>query len=600
VVIYAGYRPAEEPGGDLGLDDLPHFSEIVLGELAADDAHLVVQAKAEQLFGGAVELSPALVDLVTERAQGNPFYLEELVNYLHGIGIDPADPAALAHLQVPDSLHRLVLSRIDMLAEAPRSTIKVASVVGRSFETPFVQGVYPELGSVDDVDDRLEFARRADLVTADRVEDRSWIFRHVVTREVAYDSLPFGMRTLLHHRVGSHLESQGPDAIERQLDLLAFHYLRSDDVDKQRDYVVRAGIAAQARYANEAAADYFRTALPLVGDEQQIPIRRRLGKVLELQGGWGEAEATFTDAIELAQRLAHEGEEAWARADLAECLRKQGRFDDARGQLMVADDIFTRHDNEAGSGLVEHLRGTLASQQGRFDEARAHYEASLAIRERIDDRGAMGSLLSNLAVVAENVGDLELAREMNERALAVRQEVGDRWAISVSLNNLGMVAHLQRDFADAERRFSESMRLAAEVGDRWIVAVGHHNLGNARLGLGHLADAGAEFVAALSAYETFGDRWSLALLVEDIVPLAVALGRPVQALELVGAADEMRRQLEAPRPPAAIAMLDDIIGPAVAELGADESAARQRGEGFQQSQLSEVIRALGVVETPSI
>ena len=204
----------------------------------------------------------------------------------------------------------------------------------------------------------------------------------------------------------------------------------------------------------------------------------------------------------------------------------------------------------------------------------------------------MGALLSNLAVVAESEGDLETARAMNERALAVREQVGDRWAISVSLNNLGMVAHLQNDFAAAERRFEASMQLAAEVGDRWIVAVGHHNLGNARLGLGHLVEAGAEFLEALEAYEDFGDRWSLALLIEDVVPLAIALDKPFEALQLVGAADAMRRDLDAPRPPATVTLLESTIAGAQSSIDVTEGDARLLGEQLTGVELSELLRGL--------
>ena len=592
VVFYVAYRPVDGPGGGLGLSELPYFGEIVLGELASDDAKKVIVAKTRQLFGDDAVLAKVLVDLVVERAQGNPFYVEELVSYLHGVGIDPADPDAVMHLSVPVSLQRLVLSRIDMLDEAPRSTLKVASVVGRSFDTPSVHGVYPELGTVDDVDGRLDEACRAELLSVDRVEDRSWLFRHIVTRDVAYESLPFGTRTMLHQRAGAHIEALGADAVEQSLDLLAYHYLRSDIDDKKRDYVLRAGIAAQARYANDAAAEYFRTALPLVDDVERVPLLRRLGKVLELRGGWADAEATFAESAELAAALGLDAERARSLSGLAECLRKQGRFDEARAQLTIADETFTALGDDAGLGVVFHLRGTLSSQQGRYEEARAAYESSLAIRERLDDRAAVGALLSNLAVVAESEGDLETARAMNERALAVREQVGDRWAISVSLNNLGMVAHLQNDFAAAERRFEASMQLAAEVGDRWIVAVGHHNLGNARLGLGHLVEAGAEFLEALEAYEDFGDRWSLALLIEDVVPLAIALDKPSEALQLVGAADAMRRDLDAPRPPATVTLLESTIAGAQPSIDVTEGDARLLGEQLTGVELSELLRGL--------
>jgi adenylate cyclase len=593
VLFVLAYRPADEPGGALGLERISYFQELPLTELDATDAHLVLRAKLEQLFGESVTPADELVEFVLERAQGNPFYLEELINYVHGHGVDPADPAAFRHLDVPDTLFRLVQSRIDMLDEAPRTALKVASVVGRTFESPFVQGVYPDLGSLEEVEARFEAARQADILRIDRVEDRSWLFRHVVARDVAYDSLPFAMRSHLHDRVGGFLESEGPLAIERNLDLLAYHYWLGDDDAKKREYAVRAGIAAQSRYANDAAADYFQRALPLVPDEERAAVLRRLGKVLELRGGWADAEATYSEAIEVSRRLRDAAEQARAHADLAETLRKEGRFEDARQQLILASEIFSRNGDDAGLGLILHLKGTLASQQGQYDAARAAYQESLEIRERLDDTASVGSLLSNLALVAESVGDLEQARMLNERALAMREEVGDRWAISISQNNLGMIALLQSDFAVAQMRFQESMRLATEIGDRWIVAVGHHNLGNAGLGLGDTEMAGDEFLQALQAYEDYGDLWSVALLIEDMVPLALAKEEIVHAVELVGAADALRTQLDAPRPPAVVATLDAALAPVRSRLGDDEPAAHDRGLHLDAAALSVLLREVG-------
>ncbi len=593
VLFVLAYRPAEASGGGLGLDRIPYYQELPLAELTASDADVVLRAKLEQLFGESVSPATELVEFMLERAQGNPYYLEELINYVHGRGIDPTDPAAFRHLDVPDTLFRLVQSRIDMLDEAPRTALKVASVVGRTFESPFVHGVYPDLGSLEQVEAGFEAARQADIVAIDRIEDRSWLFRHVVARDVAYDSLPFAMRAHLHDRVGGFLESGGPSAIEHNLDLLAYHYWLGEDDDKKREYALRAGIAAQSRYANDAAADYFQRALPLLHDSERAGVLRRLGKVLELRGGWADAEATYSEAIEVSKHLGDVVEQARAHADLAETMRKEGRFDDARQQLILASEIFSDNDDQAGLGLVLHLEGTLASQQGQYEPARAAYQRSLEIRERLGDRASIGSLLSNLALVAECEGDLEQARTMNERALAMREELGDRWAICISQNNLGMIALLQSDFASAQMRFQESMRLATEIGDRWIVAVGHHNLGNANVGLGEPEQAGDAFLQALQAYEDYGDLWSVALLVEDMVLLALAKDELVHAVELVGAADALRTRLEAPRPPAVTATLEAALDPVRPRLGDGESAAHDRGLNVDAAALGALLRDIG-------
>ena len=114
--------------------------------------------------------------------------------------------------------------------------------------------------------DHLGALRSVDLVRLDREDDEAYIFKHVVTREVTYESMPFALRSLLHESAGDYLETAEADAIERNLDLLAHHYWHSRNDDKKREYLVRAGDAAKARFANAAAIDYFERAAPLLDE----------------------------------------------------------------------------------------------------------------------------------------------------------------------------------------------------------------------------------------------------------------------------------------------------------------------------------------------
>ena len=263
VLIVLAYRPAGEPGGGLGVERLPSFSEIGLDELGADDAAELIRSKLDQVrtTSGEIgasesEAGEALVALVTERSGGNPFYIEELITYISSHGVDPGDAAAVRALELPESLHSLVLSRIDTVGEEPRRTLKVASVVGRVFEAPVLPGAYPELGDLDTVIEQLDTLRAADLVNLDREADQAYLFKHVATQEVAYESLPFGVRAMLHGRVGRYLEEAAGDGNDRIIDLLAHHFWHSDDEERKRTYLARAAEIAQAAYANDAAIEY--------------------------------------------------------------------------------------------------------------------------------------------------------------------------------------------------------------------------------------------------------------------------------------------------------------------------------------------------------
>jgi predicted ATPase/class 3 adenylate cyclase len=593
VLVVLAYRP----GSDHGLGRLPQFSEIELTELEPHDAERLIRSKVIQLFGSEAQPPPALVELVTARSQGNPFYAEELLSYIFGQGIDPQDEEAVRGLHPPESLHSLILSRLDAFGEAPRRTLKVASVVGRSFRAPALTGIYPALGSSADVLEHLDVLRALDLVLLDRDVEQAYIFKHVLTQEVTYESMPFATRAMLHECVGAYIEETEEDALEHQLDLLAHHYWLSENEAKKCEYLVRAGKAAQERYANASAIEYFERAAPLVPEGERADVLLRLGKVLELVGDWLRAEEVEREALTLAERLDDAASRAWCEVALAEVARKQGRYDEAAGLLESAARSFVAVSDDAGAGQVHHLAGTLAAQRGDYDAAVERYEASLEIRERLADVASMGGLLSNLGVVAEYRGDYDASREYHGRALALRTEIGDRWAIAVSHTNLGMIAVLQHQDGEARLHFEEAMRLNREVGDAWMVAISHNNLGNATRGLGEYETARLHYAASLRAYRDYDDKWAAAFLLEDIAVLAALLGELERAFELVGAADRLREEIGTPRAPGLVETLEAHLVPARDTLGAEaEAAALTRGRMLELG--SAIETAVAFCDTP--
>jgi class 3 adenylate cyclase/tetratricopeptide (TPR) repeat protein len=578
LLIITAYRTEIAAGVRDRLLALDSFEEMVLEELTPADTEHVIAAKLAQQFGDDVSVAPEVIAEVAARGQGNPFYIEELVNFLRRRDVDLSDPAALTGLDMPESLQALVLRRVDALEDRPRRTLKVASVIGREFDVPSLPAAYPELGSPPEVTGHLGTLVDADLVTRSREHDESWLFRHTVTRDVAYESIPFQLRSRLHEAFADHVERRQPDAVDFHLDLLAHHYWHSTNLDKKIEYQRRAADAAKASYANTAAIQYYERLAEVVDDAERSAALRSLAEVLELVGHWGRAESVVREALGLAESAGDRGSVAWCHTALAEITRKQGRYEEATGLLDRAAGGFEELGDLAGQGRVLHLSGTLAAQRGDLDAARERYEASLEIREETEDRAGSASLLSNLGVVAEYSGDLAEARRYHERALAERTAVGDRWAIAVSNTNLGMIAVLQERHSDARDLFAEAMRLNEEVGDAWMVAVSHNNLGNAYRGLSDAATARHHYERSATAYRTYGDRWASAFLLEDVALLAAADGRGLLAVELLGCADGLRDEIETPRADALAEDLERrVVDADPAIPSAERKAARRRG-----------------------
>ena len=541
----------------------------MLGALDERASAALVAERHRALVGR--EPAPDLVATVVGRAEGNAFYLEQLVDYVvaHTTRPDGAtDPDAL---DLPPSLHRLVLSRIDAQPEGPRRAVKVASVIGREFRAPLVAAAYPDLGAEPVVDDHLVELTATRLISLEDPATRAFAFAHAVTRDVAYESLPHSVRTVLHGRVGDVLE-QEPDGPRRHLSLLAHHYARSEDLSKMRHYLRAAAAAARAAYANEVAVGYLEQLLPLVEPVERHVVLLELAEALEVGGDWAAAEGAVASARESAEREDDQGGVARARTAQAELARKQGRYAEAEAELAGAESAFAEIDDRAGRARVLHLRGTLASQQGDPAAAKAAYQASLALRESLGDEAGVAALLTNLALVAEDEDDLAEAERLGQEGLARRRALDDHRAVGVSLTNMGMLATVRGDLPLALERFVEAEALAEEVGDPWMVAVGRHNLGNVTRDLGDLRASAVHLGRALGAYAERDDRWSMAHLFEDVALWILAGGADddAEALSMIASADRLRGEIGAPRFPATEAVLLEALERARVRAPAEE------------------------------
>jgi predicted ATPase/class 3 adenylate cyclase len=548
VLLVMAYRPPQSPYEQPPrISPLAHFTEVSLAEFNPQEAGLLIQLKLDQLSRSRQSASPELVRRIVSRAEGNPFYIEELLNYLHDRGGDSGLSLALEEHELPSSLHSLILSRIDQLTESQKITLKVASVIGRLFRAAMLWGSYPQLGDSARVIADLNGLLQQDLVSIEAPEPEfTYFFKHIITQEVAYESLPFATRAMLHEQIGSYIEQAYAERIDQYVDLLAFHYYRGQNEAKKRTYLRKAGEAAQRNYANSAAIDYYRKLTPLLSPEEQMPVQIQLGKVLELVGDWEEAGKLFRKTLEMATELSDRQARAWAQAALGELLNKQGRYAEAAGWLEQARAAFEAIGDQAGVGQVLHSAGTLAAKQGDYDPARSLYEQSLSIRRELGDQRNMASLLSNLGILARFRGEGQTARQLYEESLVIRRALKDKWAIANSLNNLGVLAQASGNLSEARARLEEALGLLREVGDRWYYANAVHNLGNVARDQSDYTAAHSLYQETLAIYQEFEDKRSLAYLLEDIGGLAALEGDPERALQLIASAAALREGIRSP------------------------------------------------------
>ncbi len=506
------------------VESLPYFTLVTIDQLTAAEAEQLIRAKLAQLYPARTgPLPQALVTQLTARAEGNPFYIEELLNYLHDRGINPYEAGALSALELPSTLHALILSRIDRLSESEKVTLKTASIIGRLFSQSWLYGYYPALGEVGRVKADLANLALLDLTPLDTPEpDLAYLFKHIVTREVAYESLTYAMRAQLHEQLAQFIETQGAD---RYLNLLAFHYSQSMNTAKQRYYLQKAGDAAQAAFANEAALDYYARLLPLLDDPgAQLEQHLKRGAVLELLGQWAEAEAKSRTALAVSEQVADLATTARCRRVLGTLFGLRGDYPSALAWLEQACETFTALDDRTGLALTRIETGRVWFQKGDYPNARQELETGLALARGLADKPAAALALNNLGNVAISQGDYVTARALYGESLALRREMGDKRGISGSLNNLGIVANRQSDYVTARALHEESLALRREMGDKWGISASLHNVGNVAYNQGDYVTARALHEESLALNREMGDKSSVAGSLNNLGNLAIEEG----------------------------------------------------------------------------
>lgn len=555
VLLVMAYRPPVDENIDrdfafmLPAMRFGHFTELRLGRFSPSEAEVLIALKLGQHFSGTVDaLSPDFVRRIVERVEGNPFYIDELMNLLRDTNIDPRSEDALEQLALPDSLHNLILARIDRLSENEQIILKVASVIGRIFRASWIPGAYPQIGAAPDVIQRLGRLSDLELTPLDRPEpELEYLFKHITTQEVAYESMAYATREHLHARVGGFIETRY-GSVDDFVHVLAFHYGRTQEHGKQRVYFRKAGDAARSAYSNQAAVRYYRALHPLLADDPagQIDLLLDIGAVQQVGGVWTEAEEALRSAIAQAENTGDVTRAARAKTALGDLLSYGEGFDEALTLLHAAHAEFMRL--EDGAGLARTLRhlSYLHFRQSAFEQARDYATQQLRLAEQETDPVVGARTIAdghhNLGLIDWYTGDLDASRDHFNAAIAAARVADHKQAVIYALNNLSGLLFTSKDYAQAMRSAREVLDLASEIGYVRVMGLVLGNLGSVYLEGGRYNDeALACYVASLRMALEIGDWMAASYTLHNLALLHMRLDDRAMADSLLGRAETLAR-----------------------------------------------------------
>lgn len=551
-----------------------HHERIDLAPLSGPSSRELVESLLSRL-----ETVPApLRDVLTGNAEGNPYFVEELVAMLidDGVIVTGQDQWRLVadnliKVRVPSTLAGVLQARLDGLPPTAKIALQQASVIGHVFWDEPLRRMAPAAPQALDVLMRRDLVRARDTSTFEGV--REYVFKHHLLHEVTYNSVLKRDKREQHRLAAEWLVATSGERAHEHHGLIADHYERAGDPVSAAIYLRRAGEAAASAYATGVALDYLDRALRLTST-QELGLRFELitsrVHLLHLTGRRLEEEAEVRALEELAETLNDDAKRAgaagvrarfavftadypasasaaaravalaetagvariaqFARSVWASALLAQRDYAGARAlaeQLLLSTRADGNHKREIDA---LHLLGNLAGHDGRYGKAREYFEQALQLAKSTSNTLFESIQLHNLGSVEHLLGNYGAALDRLQTGLTLCRTVG---AVELQAHFLGELAEVTNACGDSMAALdyiAQARVVAREILDRNREAVLMVAQGDAQSALGQLVDAAVSYREAVAIYREVGRSSPPPEPLAGLARVALALGNIDEAL----------------------------------------------------------------------
>ncbi len=487
LVLVATARPELlERRPDWGDGNAGH-SMLHMGALDATQCRQFAQALLHRVVHDAEPLCALLI----ERADGNPFYMEELVRMFIDDGVIAVDgehwrllPDKLRQARVPTTLVGVLQARLDVLPVPDRLALQQASIVGHVFWDDALAALDPHAPAAMPALQGRALIQRRDTSAFEGTQEEA--FHHHLLQQVTYDTVLKPARRAGHAAAAQWLAERVSDRPAEYLAITGEHYERAGDHVRALDYFHRAAIDAQARFANPAALEYTERALlnPAATDPR---LRNRLyyfkQNLADLSGDRTLQEAALAQREAIAEALDDDALRADVMSALALLASRRSDETLALTWATRAAELAQRSGNaEAGALAVgqiawsRYAKGDMASAMAQVQTAVERARQALLFADTPKTRSLEVQTLTLRAIIEEGSGHLEQARATLTEALALAHERGLRRPQISAREALGALEYGFGRYPQAMSCFGQSMSLAAEIGWVIYVAMGRYNM----------------------------------------------------------------------------------------------------------------------------
>src|SRR5262245_6366355 len=521
LLLLVNYRPEYRHGWG----GKTYYRQIHVESLAQASAEALLEA----LVGSDARLGP-MKQLLVERTQGNPFFLEESVQALVETGAVTGERGAYAltravpDVRVPPTVQAVLAARIDRLPPEEKRLLQLASAIGK--DVPLVL-----LQAVAGVSEDLLHARLAHLQAAEFVYEASlfpepeYTFKHALTHEVAYQGLLVERRRELHARILEAMETLYSDRLSEQVERLARHAQQGGRPERAVHYLRQAGAKAIARSADREAVGFLERALASLTElpesretlTEALDIRLDLGPALMVTAGLAapEIHALYTRARELCDQVGDSSRLFQAVWGQWYSSLNRGEYREVRE---LGDQLLKAARDAGDSNLLLEAHHSLWATRFEFGElcaAMPHFEEGLrrydhrrhrALAFRYAGHDAGVCCLFHLSLTLWALGYPDQAARRSEESLSLARELAHLYSTVIAHNWAAALRYHRGEHLAAAERADVAVALASAHGFSASLDRASLILGALRLDRGEGGDLPAQLEHALAAARAEGWR----------------------------------------------------------------------------------------------
>ncbi|MCP4328561.1 MAG: tetratricopeptide repeat protein [Alphaproteobacteria bacterium] len=483
--------------------DRNEHTQLVIEPLAPKSADRLL----DLLLGPDPDLIP-LKQLLIERTEGNPLFLEESVRTLIETGTLAGEAGAcrLTHaieeIEMPATVQAILAARIDRLETSDKHLLQTAAIIGR--EVPFT--LLQAIASMEEGDLRRGLANLqagAFLYETRLFPDLEYSFRHALTHQTAYSSVLQQQRREVHARIVEVLERFEPDRLGEHIELLADHAVKGEVWDKAAVYLAQKAERSYLVYANEEAMDAcsraleIRNRLPDTADNRgaRVALAVRLGGSHALLGQFAESVRLYKEALELAKSDGDDMAVAQIETRIGSAIFLQGDSAGAIAQLEQALGRARRIQDSTRMAIAYQNLGAVLITSGRLPDSIHNYRNALDLSEKLGNQRGVAVVLTMLSNAHLWAGSFDQALDYGRKALAIGEQMKDERRVAWASIMLGW-RHMEIGALDeVAYQFGKASTLAEKVGDvqaqtwiRILNTVYAANLGKYDTGIAELRD----------------------------------------------------------------------------------------------------------------